>query len=174
VDADNSGAGQAITVIAPDLPGIGDSAIPKDGLDMKTAAIRIHALARWMRVEKAAVVGHDIGLMVAYAYAAQFPAEVTKLVVMDAFLPGVGDWDAVYNNPGYWHFRFNGPTPETLVKGRERVYFEHFWNNFAADKRRSNSGEVSQSLRGCLFAAGTNARRLGVLRLLPASRQGFC
>jgi pimeloyl-ACP methyl ester carboxylesterase len=125
------------TVIAPDLPGIGDSAIPKDGLDMKTAAIRIHALARWMRVEKAAVVGHDIGLMVAYAYAAQFPAEVTKLVVMDAFLPGVGDWEAVYNNPGYWHFRFNGPTPEALVKGRERIYFEHFWNNFAADKRRS-------------------------------------
>ena len=56
---------------------------------------------------------------------------------MDAFLPGVGDWEAVYNNPGYWHFRFNGPTPEALVKGRERVYFEHFWNNFAADKRRS-------------------------------------
>ncbi len=125
------------TVIAPDLPGIGDSAIPKTGLDMKTAAIRIHALARSMRVEKAAVVGHDIGLMVAYAYAAQFPAEVTKLVVMDAFLPGVGDWEAVYNNPGYWHFRFNGPTPEALVKGRERIYFEHFWNNFAADKTRS-------------------------------------
>jgi len=125
------------TVIAPDLPGIGDSAIPKTGLDMKTAAIRIHALAGSMRVEKAAVVGHDIGLMVAYAYAAQFPAEVTKLVVMDAFLPGVGDWEAVYNNPGYWHFRFNGPTPEALVKGRERIYFEHFWNNFAADKTRS-------------------------------------
>jgi len=125
------------TVIAPDLPGIGDSAIPKTGLDMKTAAIRIHALAGSMRVEKAAVVGHDIGLMVAYAYAAQFPAEVTKLVVMDAFLPGVGDWEAVYNNPGYWHFRFNGATPEALVKGRERIYFEHFWNNFAADKTRS-------------------------------------
>src|SRR6267378_6047895 len=128
---------ERFTVIAPDLPGIGDSAIPRDGLDMKTAAIRIHALARSMRVGKAAVVGHDIGLMVAYAYAAQFPEEVTKLVVMDAFLPGVGDWEAVYNNPGYWHFRFNGPTPEALVKGRERIYFEHFWNDFAADKTRS-------------------------------------
>ncbi|MGA9720867.1 MAG: alpha/beta hydrolase [Candidatus Binatus sp.] len=124
-------------VIAPDLPGIGDSAIPKHGLDMKTAAIRIHALARSLGVERAAVVGHDIGLMVAYAYSAQFPAEVTKLVVMDAFLPGVGDWEAVYNDPRFWHFRFNGPTPEALVKGRERVYFEHFWNNFAADKKRS-------------------------------------
>jgi pimeloyl-ACP methyl ester carboxylesterase len=125
------------TVIAPDLPGIGDSAIPADGLDMKTAAIRIHALARSLGVQKAEVVGHDIGLMVAYAYAAQFPAEVEKLVVMDAFLPGVGEWEAIYNNPGFWHFRFNGPTPEALVQDRERIYFEHFWNDFAADKTRS-------------------------------------
>jgi pimeloyl-ACP methyl ester carboxylesterase len=90
---------ERFTVIAPDLPGIGDSAIPENGLDMKTAAIRIHALARSLGVEKAKVVGHDIGLMVAYAYAAQFPTEVEKLVVMDAFLPGVGEWEAVYNNP---------------------------------------------------------------------------
>ncbi len=75
--------------------------------------------------------------MVAYAYAAQFPAETEKLVVMDAFLPGVGQWEAIYNNPGFWHFRFNGPTPEALVRGRERTYFEHYWNNFAADKKRS-------------------------------------
>jgi pimeloyl-ACP methyl ester carboxylesterase len=129
--------GERFTVIAPDLPGIGDSAIPADGLDMKTAAIRMHALARSLGAEKAKVVGHDIGLMVAYAYAAQFPAEVEKLVVMDAFLPGVGEWEAVYNNPGFWHFRFNGPTPEKLVQGRERLYFEHYWNDFAADKTRS-------------------------------------
>jgi pimeloyl-ACP methyl ester carboxylesterase len=125
------------TVIAPDLPGIGDSAIPTDGLDMKTAAIRIHALARSLGVQKAEVVGHDIGLMVAYAYAAQFPAEVEKLAVMDAFLPGVPGWEAVYNNPNIWHFRFNGPTPEALVQGRERTYFEYFWNDFAADKTHS-------------------------------------
>ena len=131
--------GEKFTVIAPDLPGIGDSEIPANGLDMKTAAIRIHGLARSLGVQKARVVGHDIGLMVAYAYAAQFPAEVEKLVVMDAFLPGVGEWEAVYNNPGFWHFRFNGPTPEALVQGRERLYFEHYWNNFAADKTRSLS-----------------------------------
>lgn len=125
------------TVIAPDLPGIGDSEIPKDGLDMKTAAIRIHALAKSLGVEKARVVGHDIGLMVAYAYAAQFPAETEKLVVMDAFLPGVAGWEDVYNNPHIWHFRFNGPTPEALVRGRERTYFDHFWNDFAADKAHS-------------------------------------
>jgi pimeloyl-ACP methyl ester carboxylesterase len=123
-------------VIAPDLPGIGESGIPADGLDMKTAAMRIHALAKSLGVEKARVVGHDIGLMVAYAYAAQFPAETEKLVVMDAFLPGVAGWEDVYN-PGIWHFRFNGPTPEALVSGRERIYFEHFWNDFAADKTHS-------------------------------------
>jgi pimeloyl-ACP methyl ester carboxylesterase len=128
---------ERFTVIAPDLPGIGDSGIPDGGLDMKTAAVRIHALARSLGVERARVVGHDIGLMVAYAYAAQFPGEVEKLVVMDAFLPGVEGWEAVYNNPAIWHFRFNGPTPEALVRGRERTYFEHFWNDFAADRTRS-------------------------------------
>ena len=125
------------TVIAPDLPGIGDSGIPSDGLDMKTAAVRMHALATSLGIEKARVVGHDIGLMVAYAYAAQFPQEVEKLVVMDAFLPGVEGWETVYNNSQLWHFRFHGPTPEQLVRGRERVYFDYFWNDFAADSTRS-------------------------------------
>ena len=128
---------ERFTVIAPDLPGIGDSAIPNDGQDMATAARRMHALVRSLGVEKASVVGHDIGLMVAYAYAAQFPSETTKLAVMDAFLPGVGDWQAVFNSPDYWHFRFHGPTPEALVQGRERIYFEYFWNDLAADKAQS-------------------------------------
>jgi len=128
---------EKFTVIAPDLPGIGDSDIPTKGLDMKSAATTIHALVKSLGIQKARVVGHDIGLMVAYAYAAQFPAEVEKLVVLDAFLPGVAGWEDVYNNPGIWHFRFNGSTPEALVRGRERTYFEHFWNDFAADKTHS-------------------------------------
>ena len=128
---------ERFTVIAPDLPGIGDSAIPADGLNMKAAAVRIHALMSSLGFQRAEVVGHDIGLMVAYAYAVMYPAETTKLVVMDAFLPGVAGWEAVYNNPGIWHFRFNGPTPEALVRGRERIYFDYFWNDFAADKTRS-------------------------------------
>ena len=127
------------TVIAPDLPGIGESEIPKDGLDMKTAGIRMHALARSLGISKARVVGHDIGLMVAYAYAAQFPAEVEKLVVMDAFLPGVRGWELAYDNPNFWHFRFHGPTPEALVQGREKAYFAYFWNDLAADKDHSLS-----------------------------------
>jgi pimeloyl-ACP methyl ester carboxylesterase len=128
---------ERFTVIAPDLPGIGDSEVPTTGLDMKSAALRIHALARSLGVAKARVVGHDIGLMVAYAYAAQFPSEVEKLVVMDAFLPGVAGWRDVYDSPGVWHFRFNGPTPEALVHGRERTYFDYFWNDFAADRTHS-------------------------------------
>ena len=128
---------ETFTVIAPDLPGIGDSDIPKSGADMKTAAIRIHELAKSLGITNARVVGHDIGLMVAYAYAAQFPTEVEKLVVMDAFLPGVAGWELAYNNDNLWHFRFHGPTPEALVKGREKIYFAYFWNDLAADKKRS-------------------------------------
>lgn len=125
------------TVIAPDLPGIGDSGIPKDGLDMKNAAIRIHSLAKSLGISKARVVGHDIGLMVAYAYASMYPNEVEKLIVMDAFLPGVEGWEFYYNNPNLWHFRFHGPYPEELVKGREKIYFAYFWNVLAADKNHS-------------------------------------
>ena len=123
---------------------------------MKTAAIRIHTLAKSLGVEKARVVGHDIGLMVAHAYAAQFPAETKKLVVMDAFLPGVAGWESVYNDPGIWHFRFNGPTPEALVRGRERTYFEYFWNDFAADKTHS----LSQADRAAYTAAYARPGRM--------------
>jgi pimeloyl-ACP methyl ester carboxylesterase len=127
---------EKFTVIAPDLPGIGDSSIP-DKIDMLEAAKKIHALVRSLKIDKARVVGHDIGLMVAYAYAAQFPNETEKLAVMDAFLPGVPGWEPIYNAPNIWHFRFNGEYPEKLVQGRERTYFEYFWNVLAADKLRS-------------------------------------
>jgi pimeloyl-ACP methyl ester carboxylesterase len=143
-------------VIAPDLPGIGDSSIPQEGLDMKSAATLVHALIRSLGIERARVVGHDIGLMVAYAYAAQYPNEVEKLVLMDAFLPGVEEWEAIYNNPGLWHFRFNGPTPEKLVVGRERTYFEHYWNDFAADPAHS----IPESERVAYTAAYSRPGRM--------------
>jgi pimeloyl-ACP methyl ester carboxylesterase len=148
---------EKFTVIAPDLPGIGDSEVPADGLDMKTAAIRVHALVKSLGIAKARVVGHDIGLMVAYAYAAQFPSETEKLVVMDAFLPGVAGWQDVYNNPSIWHFRFHGPTPEALVRGRERIYFDYFWNDFAADKSHS----VPEADRAAYTAAYARPGRMG-------------
>ena len=144
------------TVIAPDLPGIGDSSMPTAGLDMKSAAITIHELAKSVGVEKAEVVGHDIGLMVAYAYAAQFPSEVGKLVLMDAFLPGVEGWQPIYNNPNLWHFRFNGSTPEALVQGRERTYFDYFWNNFAADQNHS----IPEAARQAYVAAYSRPGRM--------------
>jgi pimeloyl-ACP methyl ester carboxylesterase len=125
------------TVIAPDLPGIGDSDIPAQGLDMKSAATTIHALAKALGVTKARVVGHDIGLMVAYAYAAAYRQDVLKLALMDAFLPGVAGWEAIYNSPAIWHFRFYGPTPEALAAGRERLYLDSLWDGFAADPRHS-------------------------------------
>lgn len=163
--------GAKFTVIAPDLLGIGDSSIPRGEMDMKTAAIQIHDLARSLGVTKARVVGHDIGLMVAYAYAAQFPSEVEKLVVMDAFLPGVAGWEPIYNDPNYWHFRFNGPTPEALVRGREyllRVFLER-------PRRREepfNPGSGSQSLYRRVFAPRTNGRIVEILRFLAPRLQG--
>jgi pimeloyl-ACP methyl ester carboxylesterase len=129
--------GERFTVIAPDLPGIGDSGIPTNGVNMKGATISIHSLVRSLGIEKARVVGHDIGLMVAYAYAAQFPSEVEKLVVMDAFLPGVEGWEPIYNNPAIWHFPVQRAEPEALVKGRQQIYFSFFWDDLAADKTRS-------------------------------------
>ena len=128
---------QAFTVIAPDLPGIGGFGIPEDGVDMTRAAVRIHKLVKSLGIDKAVVVGHDIGLMVVYGYAAQFPDETNKLVLMDAFLPGVEGWEAIYNSPALWHFRFHGPAPEALVSGRERTYFDYYWNEFAAERTRS-------------------------------------
>ena len=125
------------TVIAPDLRGAGGSARPPAGYDKKTLARDVHGLVRQLGHQPVALVGHDIGLMVAYAYAAQYPGEVGKVVLMDAFLPGVGNWKDVWLMRDLWHFHFYGETPLALVKGRERIYFEHFWNDFAADRTRS-------------------------------------
>jgi pimeloyl-ACP methyl ester carboxylesterase len=125
------------TVIAPDLRGFGQSAKPDGGYDKKTMAQDVHALAASLGCKRVAVVGHDIGLMVAYA--AQYPTEVDRIVLMDAFLPGVGDWTSVWLLRDLWHFHFYGKTPLALVDGRERIYLEHFWNDFAANPAHSVS-----------------------------------
>ena len=127
------------TVIVPDLRGAGGSSKPESGYDKKNMAVDIHDLVTSLGFKRASVVGHDIGLMVAYAYAAQFPQETERLVLMDAFLPGVGDWKNVWLMRDLWHFHFHGEVPLALVKGRERTYFEHFWNDFAADPKHSVS-----------------------------------
>lgn len=125
------------TVVAPDLRGFGSSAKPTSGYTKKVMAQDIHALATTLGLRRASVVGHDIGLMVAYAYAAQYPSEVDRIVLMDAFLPGVGNWTTVWLLRDLWHFHFYGETPLKLVTGRERTYLEHFWNDFAADRNHS-------------------------------------
>ena len=127
------------TVIVPDLRGAGGSSKPESGYDKKNMAVDIHDLVKSLGFNRAAIVGHDIGLMVAYAYAAQFPQETERLVLMDAFLPGIGDWKNVWLMRDLWHFHFYGDVPLALVKGRERTYFEHFWNDFAADSKHSVS-----------------------------------
>jgi pimeloyl-ACP methyl ester carboxylesterase len=139
------------TVIAPDLRGFGGSAKPDSGYDKKTMAQDVHALAASLGHKRVRLVGHDIGLMVAYAYAAQYPAEVDRIALMDAFLPGVGDWTNVWLLRDLWHFHFYGKTPLALVDGRERIYFEHFWNDFAADPTHSVS-EADRQLYAAAYA----------------------
>jgi pimeloyl-ACP methyl ester carboxylesterase len=124
-------------VIAPDLRGFGESAVLPGGYTKAVMAQDVRALATTLKLGKARIVGHDIGLMVAYAYAAQYPSEVDRIVLMDAFLPGVGNWKDVWLLRDLWHFHFYGKTPLALVQGRERTYFEHFWNDFAADPSHS-------------------------------------
>ena len=125
------------TVVVPDLRGAGGSAKPLSGYDKKNMAVDIHELTTTLNLERIRIVGHDIGLMVAYAYAAQFPERTERVVLMDAFLPGIGDWKNVWLLRDLWHFHFYGEVPLALVKGRERVYLEHFWNDFAADRKQS-------------------------------------
>ena len=145
------------TVIVPDLRGAGNSERPQGGYDKKTMAKDIHELVQQLGFKEVSIVGHDIGLMVAYAYAAQFPSEVNKVVLMDAFLPGVGDWKSVWLMRDLWHFHFYGETPLALVKGRERTYFEHFWNDFAADRTHSVP-EVDRQFYAAAYARDDGMR----------------
>ena len=139
------------TVIVPDLRGAGGSGKPDSGYDKKNMAVDIHELVTSLGFKRASVVGHDIGLMVAYAYAAQYPQDTDRLVLMDAFLPGVGDWKNVWLMRDLWHFHFYGEVPLALVKGRERTYLEHFWNDFAADRKHSVS-EADRQLYAKAYA----------------------
>ncbi|GGC62298.1 alpha/beta fold hydrolase [Undibacterium terreum] len=127
------------TVIVPDLRGAGQSEKAAGGYDKKTMAQDIHALVKSLGYQHATIVGHDIGLMVAYAYAAQYPQETDRVVLMDAFLPGIGNWKDMWLLRDLWHFHFYGEVPLALVEGRERIYLEHFWNDFAADRNHSVS-----------------------------------
>jgi len=125
--------GKDYTIIAPDMRGLGESSRPGAGYDKKTIAADIHELMKSLGVEKINLVGHDIGLMVAYAYAAQYPNDIEKLALLEAPIPGIGDiWERIYTTPALWHFHFvNSPIALELVKGRERLFLEHFWQTLS-------------------------------------------
>jgi pimeloyl-ACP methyl ester carboxylesterase len=123
------------TVIVPDLRGMGLSAHPDTGYTKKNQAVDIAGVMDVLKVEKAALVTHDIGNMVGYSLAAQYPARITRWVVIDAPLPGIGDWDNIIRSPVLWHFNFRGPDVERLVQGRERIYLDRFWNELSSDPK---------------------------------------
>jgi len=128
------------TVVVPDLRGLGLSAKPAGGFDKKTQALDVSGVMDALGVQQADVVAHDIGNMVAFQFAAQFPARVRRLVLIDAPVPGVGPWEEILKNPLLWHFRFGGPDMERLVAGRERIYLDRFWNEFSATPARFSEG----------------------------------
>src|SRR6266481_9261735 len=127
--------GKDYTIIAPDMRGLGESSRPAGGYDKKTIAADIHELMKSLGVEKINLVGHDIGLMVAYAYAAQYPNDVERLALLEAPIPGIGDiWEKIYTTPALWHFHFvNSPIALELVNSRERIFLEHVWQSFGGD-----------------------------------------
>ncbi|MEA2779734.1 MAG: hypothetical protein QOK29_1278 [Rhodospirillaceae bacterium] len=138
------------TVVAPDLRGMGLSSRPEGGYDKKTQGHDIAGVLDALSIGKADLVTHDIGNMVGYAFAAQYPERVTRFVIMDARLPGVGPWDDIVRSRALWHFSFQGPDAERLVAGRERIYLDRFWNEFSADPK--SFSEASREHYARLYA----------------------
>lgn len=138
------------TVVVPDLRGMGLSSHPADGYDKMAQAADMRAVLAKLKIEHSAVVGHDIGTMVAYAYAARYPALTDRLVVMDAPVPGIPPWEQIVRWPALWHFDFGGPDAERLVVGRERIYLDRFWNEFAGDP--SKIDEATRQHYAALYA----------------------
>ena len=138
------------TVVVPDLRGMGLSAKPAGGFDKKNQAADVAGVMDALKIDKADLVAHDIGNMVAYAFAARYRDRATKLALIDAPLPGVGPWEEILKNPLLWHFRFGGPDMERLVAGRERIYLDRFWNEFSANPARFD--EASRQHYARLYA----------------------
>jgi len=142
------------TVIAPDLRGMGLSAVAGSGFSKKNQAEDVAGVMTALHVDRADVVGHDIGNMVAFAFAEAHPDRTTRLIMMDAPVPGVGPWDEILKSPLLWHFRFGGPDMERLVAGRERIYLDRFWNEFSADP--AHFPEASRIHYAALYARPGN------------------
>jgi pimeloyl-ACP methyl ester carboxylesterase len=137
-------------VVVPDLRGMGLSSKPEGGYDKQTQAGDIRAVLTRLGIDRVVIVGHDIGTTVAYAYAVRFPDKTDRLVVMDAPVPGIPPWNEIVRNPLLWHFDFGGADAERLVRGRERIYLDRFWNEFAGDP--SKIDEASRRHYAKLYA----------------------
>jgi pimeloyl-ACP methyl ester carboxylesterase len=124
------------TVVIPDLRGMGLSAHPDTGYTKKNEAADIAGVMDALKIDHAELVTHDIGNMVGYALAARYRARITKWALIDAPLPGVGNWAAQLSNPKTWHFNFHGPDEERLVAGRERIFLDRFYNELSDDPHR--------------------------------------
>ncbi len=138
------------TVVVPDLRGMGLSAHPDIGYTKKNQAMDIAGVMDALKIQKTDLVTHDIGNMVGYALAAQYPSRITKWVVIDAPLPGIGNWDEIKQSPLLWHFNFRGPDVERLVAGRERIYLDRFYNELSADPRKID--EATRQHYAALYA----------------------
>lgn len=138
------------TVVVPDLRGMGLSSHPEDGYEKVAQARDLAAILDQLGVKDVALVTHDIGNMVGYAFAAQFRQRVTRWVVMDAPLPGIGHWDDQLKNPKTWHFNFRGPDVERLVAGRERILLDRFYNDLSANPSRID--EATREHYAALYA----------------------
>ncbi len=130
----------AVAGVVPDLRGMGLSAHPDTGYTKKNQALDIIGVMDVLKVDSASLVTHDIGNMVGYALAAQHPQRIRRWVVIDAPLPGIGNWDTIVRSPLLWHFNFRGADVERLVQGRERIYLDRFWNELSADPKKIDEG----------------------------------
>src|SRR6516162_10496568 len=142
------------TIIVPDLRGMGLSSYPDSGYDKKTQAQDIARVMDKLNVQKADLVTHDIGNMVGYALAVQYPDRITRWAVIDAPLPGIGPWDEILKSPLLWHFNFRGPDVDRLVKGRERIYLDRFYNELSANPKSID--EATRSHYAKLYARPGN------------------
>jgi pimeloyl-ACP methyl ester carboxylesterase len=157
------------TVVAPDLRGMGLSSHPSGGYDKWTQAGDIRAVLDKLGIDRADIVGHDIGVMVAYAYAARYPDKTSRLVVIDSPIPGIPPWNKIVRLPALWHFNFGGPDAERLVAGRERIYLDRFWNEFAGDRSKIDEATRRHYARRTRSTTSRRWRRSWRCRCSPSA-----
>ncbi|SFB48969.1 Pimeloyl-ACP methyl ester carboxylesterase [Pseudomonas sp. NFIX10] len=138
--------------IVPDYRGAGETDISVDGYDKKSMAHDLHELITLLNIKQVDIIGHDMGLIIAYAYGALYPLETGRIVLMDGFIPGVPGWELAYNGDAAagiaskWHFRFFGKAALTLIQGQEKTYLDMFFDDFVFAGNAQVSRKVRQAL----------------------------